>query len=385
MRVVLAGPYPADPGLVTGGVEASFVNLVQGLSAFDDLELHVVTFVPEAAAARRMEAAGAHARYVPAPDRHNNLTLHRARRRLLRSLLDELEPDVVHAQDALGYGYVCLRAARREPVVVSVHGIVRETRRSLTRLRDRLQVALAGVALERYCIRNAQFLLQPTTYPQEYFGGEIRGKIVDVGNGVQESFFAVEPRPEHGRLLYAGAVTELKRVLDLVEALERIRTTVPDAVLRIAGTADTAYARRLQERVAASGLEGAVTLLGPLRTEELLGEYRRAAVVVLASAQETSPMVIAEAMAAGVPVVATKVGGVPHLVEDGRTGLLVEAGDVAALASRIGGLLGDERRRAELGHAARRRAEDRFAAAKVAARVREVYREACASSSSTRR
>lgn len=96
-------------------------------------------------------------------------------------------------------------------------------------------------------------------------------------------------------------------------------------------------------------------------------------------------MVIAESMAAAVPVVATRVGGVPHLVEDGRTGLLVAAGAVEGLADRISELLADEPRRASLGFAARESARQRFAVAKVAARVREVYREACASSSSTRR
>jgi glycosyltransferase involved in cell wall biosynthesis len=324
-------------------------------------------------------------RYVPAPTRHNNLTLYRTQRRLLRRVLDEVEPDVVHAQDALGYGYVCLRAAKREPVVVSIHGIVRETRKSVKRLRDRLQVTLAGVAVEAYCVRRARYLLQPTTYPQEYFDGEIRGRIVDVGNGIQDALFALEPRPEHGRLLYAGAITDVKRVLDLVDAFGRVRAAVPDAVLRIAGPSDGDYARRVQERVAAHGLDDAVTLLGRLRTDELLEEYGRAAAFVLASAQETSPMVIAEAMAAAVPVVATRVGGVPYLVEDGVTGVLVAAGDVAALADGVCGLLADEPRRAEAARAARERAQDRFAVAKVAARVREVYREACASSSSTRR
>ena len=121
---------------------------------------------------------------------------------------------------------------------------------------------------------------------------------------------------------------------------------------------------------------GAVTMLGPLRTEDLLEEYRRASVFVLASEQETSPMVIAEAMAASVPVVATRVGGIPHLVDDGRTGLLVAPGDVASLAGAIRGLLADEPRRAEFARRSHLRAQERFRLADVAARVREVYLEA---------
>ena len=378
MRVALVGPYPADPGLVAGGVEASFVNLVQGLASLEGLELHVVTFTPPTEPRREGDSFGAKVRYVPAPARLNNVTLHRARIRLLRGVLDELEADVVHAQDALGYGYVCLRAARREPVVVSIHGIVRETRKSVKRPLDRLQVTLAGVAVEAYCVRRARFLVQPTPYPQEYFDGEIRGRIVDVGNGVQDALFAQEPVAEHGRVLYAGGVTQLKRVLDLVDAFERVRAAVPDATLRIAGSlGDDAYAARLRARVADARLGGSVTLLGRLRSDELLEEYRRASVFVLASAQETSPMVIAEAMAAAVPVVATRVGGIPYLVAEGSTGYLVDVGDVAALGQRVSALLSDEMRRREFALAARATAEDRFRVEKVAARVLDVYREAC--------
>jgi glycosyltransferase involved in cell wall biosynthesis len=233
------------------------------------------------------------------------------------------------------------------------------------------------VAVEAYCVRRARYLVQPTRYPEEYFDGEVRGHIVDVGNGVQDRFFAVEPQPEPGRVLYAGAVTELKRVLDLVDAFARVRATVPGAALRIAGDApDGDYLARVRGRVAEHGLEDDVTLLGRLRTDELLEEYRRASLFALVSGQETSPMVVAEAMAASVPIVATRVGGVPYLVDDGRTGVLVGVADVVALGDGIAGLLSDEPRRAELARAARRRAEERFRIADVAARVRAVYRDA---------
>ncbi|HZT53611.1 MAG TPA: glycosyltransferase family 4 protein [Gaiellaceae bacterium] len=370
MRVALVGPYPASADRPAGGVESSFVNLLSGLASLDGLELAVVTFAPGEADPPPSDA-GIRVRRLPAPRRLNNVTLYRTARRLLRSTLAELRPDLVHAQDALGYGYVCLRAAR-VPVVVSVHGIVRETRKQLRRPRDRLQAALAGVAVERFCVRHARYLLQPTPYPQAYFGSEIRGRVVEVGNPVAERLFAVEPAPEPGRVLFAGAVVPGKRVLDLVEALAR----VPGASLRVAGGApDPAYAAAVAARARALGVDDRLELLGRLDAGRMLEEYRRAAVLALPSAQETSPMVVAEAMAVGVPVVATRVGGLPHLVEEGRTGFLVEAGDVAALADRIGVLLADAGTRTELASAARARAE-RFRPAAVAARVHAVYEEA---------
>ena len=377
MRVVLVGPYPVDPTRFGGGVETSFFNLVQGLSTLDDLDTHVVTFVRGERRASRVDTGPVPVHYLPGRERLNNLTFHLSDRHVLRRALDRLAPDVVHAQDALGYGYVCLKVARREPVVVSIHGIVRETRKQLSKRRDRVHVLLAGVGLERYCVRHARYLVQPTSYPQEYFGSEIRGRIVDVGNGIADGFFAAEPAPELGRVLFAGGIADGKRLLDLVEAVAELRSTVASVGLRVAGPAsDRSYAARVVARVAELRLENEVTLLGSLSAAQMIEEYRKASLVVLPSAQETSPMVIGEAMAVGVPVVATRVGGVPYLVEEGKTGFLVEVGDIGALATRMSQLLLDEQMRAAFGASARTRALERFRCADVARRVRDVYQQA---------
>ena len=374
MRVALVGPYPPDTSQIGGGVETSFLNLVDGLSSFDDVEPHVVTFARGAREVRRDDRGPAPALYLPGDARFNNLTLHRNDRRVLKPALEALEPDVVHAQDATSYGYVTLKVATGVPVVVSVHGIVREEVKHMTHPLERIRASIADVAVEKYCIRNARYLVQPSRYPEEYFGDEIRGKIVTVGNGISDRFFAAEPSPERGRLLYAGVVMPRKRVLDLLEVFEVVRRTVPGAKLRIAGPApDTEYSTGVHARVGELGLADDVEFLGSLSPDELLDEYRRASLFVLASGEENSPMVIGEAMAVGVPVVATRAGGIRYLVEDGRTGFLADVGDIATLAARTSQLLLDDDLRAAFGAAARTVATERFRSVVVAARVREVY------------
>ena len=374
MRVALVGPYPLDTSHFGGGVETSFFNLVEGLSSFDDVEPYVVTFARGAREVRRDDSGPAPAFYLPGRARFNNLTLYRNDRRLLKRALDTLEPDLVHAQDAISYGYVTLKVATGVPVVVSVHGIVREELKHLSHPLDKIRTSIARVAIEKYCVRNARYLVAPSRYPEEYFGDEIRGKIVDVGNGIPDRFFAADASPEPGRLLYAGVISPRKRVLDLLEVFELVRRTVPGTKLRIAGPAsDTEYNTAVHARVRELGIAEDVEFLGSLSPEELLGEYRRAWLLVLASGEENSPMVIGEAMAVGVPVVATRTGGVHYLVEEGRTGFLADVGDVSTLAARASQLLLDESQRAEFGAAARTAANERFRSVDVAARVREVY------------
>ena len=377
MRVVLLGPYPVDGKRAGGGVETSFVNLVEGLRSVADVEPHVATFVRGAAEARRVETPAGTVHYLPGRARLNNLTFYRANRRALGRLLAELEPDLLHAQDAAGSGYAALRTAGRIPVVVSIHGIVREEPRHLARRADRIRTRLARVAVERYCIRHAEYLVAPTRFPAEYFGAEIRGRFFEVDNAVASRFFEPVAAPAPGRVLYVGGITRGKRLLDVVDALVAVRRHVPEVELRVAGPAtDPAYAARVAARVRELGLN--VELLGALAEERLLDEYRRARVLVLPSSQETSPMVIAEAMAAGVPVVATRVGGVPSLVTDGETGWLVDLGDVAALADRLVRTLDDDARTQSLASAARVVAADRFEPTAVATRMHAVYLAALA-------
>jgi glycosyltransferase involved in cell wall biosynthesis len=384
IRVALVGPYPLDTSRVNGGLEASFASLVEGLACTRDVEPHVITFVPGLDRPQRSTVGGVGVDYLPGIRRLGTLTLYARERRRLADAFRTLRPEIVHAQDTLRYGYACLKTERRAPVVVSVHGLVRPSVKYMSRRGDRLRMGIAGVALEQYCIRNARYIVQPTRYPEYHFGSEIRGRIVDVGNPVPDRFFSAEWSPEPGRILFVGAVSPLKRPLDVVNAMPMVLGAVPAAHVRIAGDAvDSSYAAHVRARVRALGLDSRVALLGALASEEVLEEYRRASVLVLPSGQETSPMVIGEAMAAGVPVVATRVGGVPYLVEDGATGYLVNVGDVHGLATRFAEVLKDRERQAALGTAGRAKAERCFRANRVAARVRDVYLDALGFSPAT--
>jgi glycosyltransferase involved in cell wall biosynthesis len=138
---------------------------------------------------------------------------------------------------------------------------------------------------------------------------------------------------------------------------------------------DKGYVRRLKDEAARSGIGEAVQFRGLLGEQELLEELGRAAVLVLPSYQETAPMVVVEAMAAGVPVIATHVGGTGYLVEDGRTGFLVPPGDIDALSDKLLTLLSDASLRRAFGAAAKTRATETYHADNVARRTVDAYRQ----------
>ncbi|MBK9125641.1 MAG: glycosyltransferase family 1 protein [Chloroflexi bacterium] len=148
-------------------------------------------------------------------------------------------------------------------------------------------------------------------------------------------------------LLYVGRLSEEKRLRDLRAVLE----TVPNTRLALVGDGP----ERPDLEAYFAGLP--VTFTGNLHGDDLSAAYASSDVFVFPSRMETYGLVVAEAMASGVPAVAARVGGVPEMVEDGATGFTFEVGDVTALIDGVRALTADAAVRAQMGAAARAWAE----------------------------
>ncbi|MCC7363145.1 MAG: glycosyltransferase family 4 protein [Dehalococcoidia bacterium] len=203
------------------------------------------------------------------------------------------------------------------------------------------------------------------------------------------------------RVLFVGRVSPEKGVHTLVEAFEQLRERRPGATLTLAGPIATlpaesivrlsrdplvtalerfyepgagSYHEHLLARTA-PGTRDAVTFAGNLGRDQVARAFAEADVLVNPSLSESFGMSLVEAMASGLPVVATRVGGMPEVVEDGVTGHLVAPDAPAALAGAIERALDD---RARLGCAGRHRAEALFSWERIAAETAAVHTEALA-------
>jgi glycosyltransferase involved in cell wall biosynthesis len=161
--------------------------------------------------------------------------------------------------------------------------------------------------------------------------------------------------PHPPTVLAVARMYPRKRLQDLLEAAARLRGRIPGVVVRIVG--DGPEASRLRALHARLGLEGTVVFLGEVSRRALAVEYASADCFCLPSVQEGFGLVLTEAMAAGLPVVACRVAAVPEVVADQQTGLLVNPRDPGALTMALETLLTDTKLRAELGHAGRRHVE----------------------------
>ena len=193
---------------------------------------------------------------------------------------------------------------------------------------------------------------------------------IDLGEWRRRFARVARPARTSPTVLSVARMYPRKRLGDLLRAAVRLRTRIPDVRVRIVGAGPEAPALRALHRELDLG--GTVTFVGEIARQALAVEYVGADCFCLPSVQEGFGIAYAEAMAAGLPVVACRAAAVPEIVEDGRTGLLVGPRNPEELAMAIEKLLRDEGLRATLGAAGRGRVEA-FDLAPVAAR----FVEAC--------
>ncbi len=169
-----------------------------------------------------------------------------------------------------------------------------------------------------------------------------------------------DPVDEGLTLMMLSSLKPVKGHLFMLQAMNALRQRgVKDVKLKIAGGGSGAYVSIVEDYIATNGLEGQVRFLGPLEygSQEMLDELAGTDVFVHPSvidqdkSKEGVPGALVEAMFAGLPVIATYHGGIPHVVESGKTGLLVEEWDVEALATSIAKLKNDRAFRQQLGQA----------------------------------
>jgi glycosyltransferase involved in cell wall biosynthesis len=239
-------------------------------------------------------------------------------------------------------------------------------------------------------IRAARFVVTCTGYNVEHLtelvGGQAAARIHRIYHGLDLRKFSPDGASPHGQdggaalILAVGRLVEKKGFPNLIEAVRLLTTRGYDVRLRIIGGGEMKDALRRQ--IGEAGLEDRVDLLGARPQEELIGLYREATLFALPSIVAESgdrdgiPNVLVEAMRLGLPVVSTTVSGIPELVVDGETGLLVPPRDAQALASALARLLDDAALRARLIAGASCHVANDFDLVANTTRLRTLLREA---------
>ncbi|MGQ0608710.1 MAG: glycosyltransferase [Chloroflexota bacterium] len=312
-------------------------------------------------------------------------------RRLYRDLahvVDDHGSDVVQTHLMRSLDFLAL-ALRRRPSRTSVIWTFHNARLDLRadQLPGRrwlLRPKRAGYrSLYRRASRVAGALIAVSDDVARTIDAELRpaaGRLVTIPNGVEVERYAIEPDravrrqigvPEAAPMFICVAkMLEQKGHRYLVDALAA--TDDDREPMHAVLLGDGPLRDEIEGRAHAAGVAARIHFLGTRSDVPRL--LRAADAFILPSLWEGLPMALLEAMAAGLPVIATSVSGTRQVVEDGRTGILVAPGDSAALASAMGRLAGDPRLRARLGGAGRDHVRAEFSVDRQAERHLDLYR-----------
>jgi glycosyltransferase involved in cell wall biosynthesis len=234
----------------------------------------------------------------------------------------------------------------------------------------------AGVrSFVRATLRRCDCVIALTAHTQRWLTSEIgQERVRYLPNFVRLD--AIGAPPDRGaragapvQVLFVGWMLEAKGVRELLRAARGL----PDARFTLVGPPEPSFVATLEDQLRELG--DRVRVLPSLPHEQVFRLYREADVFVLPTWREGFPNVVIEAMAAGLPVVATPVGAIPEAIEDGRSGLLVPVRDVASLEAALRRLIDDPALRIAVGARARARVEAVFAFESVIAQLAAIYRD----------
>ena len=308
--------------------------------------------------------------------------------RRLRTVLGELEPDVVHFHivQRRSFSLASLLLSRRHRAVWTLHDQWHLCVRSVPEPPScegmrRLCLFCStwpGLSVANKLLKEAAFaasrleVVVPSRWLAELTRYSLLGrkKVHLVYNGVDLNRFRPAGDGEAGLregggpvlLFVAGPNDPTKGLAELLQAFNLLRNKLPTLRLRVVG-----------EPPPGTGELSGVEVAGRVPRERMPEEYRRCDLFVLPTLADNTPVTLMEAMASGLPVVATRVGGIPELVSEGTTGNLVDRGDVGSLVAAVERLVTDTPLRRRMGRQARAVAEARFGKERMVSDLERIY------------
>ncbi|MGA9620532.1 glycosyltransferase family 4 protein [Methanoregula sp.] len=303
---------------------------------------------------------------------------------LVRSIRDP--PDIFHVQQcdlSVRYAALLKKKYPRVPVVTTVHGMFRVDPFGYCRVRlspkeplRQFMRIIPGKYYEAKSVRATDYVITVSN-DLEQVCKEIRKdtRVVTIANGISLRQFRQKEFVPPGAspvILCPGRIYAEKGQIFLLEALPEILKHF-NASLYFVGDKEPGYFRHLVDRATENDTADKISFMGAQKYADMPGIYQRADIVVAPSLSETFGMAILENMAMGNVVVASDVGGIPNLIDDGINGLLVEPQDPHALAAAIIRGLTDRELRQKIWENAARKAA-MFDIQKTAENVEKIYR-----------
>ena len=283
------------------------------------------------------------------------------------------KPDLIHIHSSFGASFyrkapfICIASLLQIPVVNHIHGS--ELDRFYRKKPEYHQSFIRTVfkKCSRILVLSEQWREQFT-------------ELIDLNQMDVVANYSICPKKKFENrnkqdpsVLFLGFLSELKGCFDIPKVAESVAKEIKDVHFVLAGSGTAGDLQQIQALAKEQGVEKQLVFPGWANGKEKDGLLQQASVFFLPSYTEGMPMSILEAMGYGLPVVSTTVGGIPELVEHGKSGFLLEPGDTEGFAEAIITLLKDSRKRMEMGQAGLSHVQENYSLEKHIGSLMNVY------------
>ncbi len=391
MKIAWLAPYPIgnlkqvnfSRPVVKFGTGTWLKNLAEELVKNENIELHVICEAGNIKESQSFEENGINYHLIKntVPFLNKGFPYYLPMQELsyylpnffrIKKILDTIIPDIVHAHGTENsYALSALRSGYS--AIISIQGVYKEIMKfNKPGLRNSLKTFL-----EAKSIRKGHHFICRTNL-DNFFVRSLNSSanIYKIYEAMHPVFFEKDWIVQDTKtILFVGSLQERKGIMVLLNSLLNIKQEFRDVHLYVIGTGNSDYLKKLVDFCKKNKLESNVTFLGYQSLEVISDYHLIAQVFVCPSFIENSPNCIAEAMVTGLPVIASNVGGIPSMITDGETGLLVESNNVIALADKINFMLSNSSAREKISKNSRVIARERHWPKNVADKTIDVYKE----------
>lgn len=383
MKVVVLANYPTyrfgkELGISLGDekrVTSWNETLIYALTKLNGVEAHVITLC-KAKQTTVVRKGALTVNFLVVPKLMNAVTLYTYTALKAIQIIKSIRPDIVHG---IGTEHIWPTAAlmSKYPAVLTVHGIMNNIVKKLNLpLLSRMRWFSL---LERRVLHRAKHLITISPYVMVSLGQFSKAKTFSIENPIAIRFFNATAQPANSKkILFIGDTGQRKSLLTILEAFVKLKKTGYAEgwqIVVIGPIINGPYHDKIMALIREQEIEDQIVFKGFILPDALVEEYQTSALLALSSIEETAPMCIAEAMAVGLPVVATCVSGVPYMVSAGETGFLCTVGDSEEMAARMLDLIESPGLRERLGRKAKKEAEQRWRPEKIALQTLQVYQD----------
>lgn len=289
----------------------------------------------------------------------------------IKKVIDSIVPDVIHAHGTEN-SYAISAIKSKYPYVISIQGVLHEIVKYESSLRFKLKKNLEAKAVKS----GSNFICRTNLDEALVKSLNADANVYNIYEAMNPIYFKINWKVDDNfNILFVGSIQERKGIMILLKAIKEVKKQIQDIKLYVIGKGNINYLNIIDSYCKDNDLLNNVTFCGYQPSTEIAKFHLKSQILICPSFIENSPNSVAEAMVTGLPIIASRTGGIPSMIKQAETGYLFENGNITELTERIIYLLRNPKERQRISSNSKTIARERHSPASVALTTLNLYKK----------